>query len=119
MLSLMARESFRHTFMAREPVGGRNELIKLTSTCLGSHRNKEKGRKTGFTPESGEGPKGHFHRVPTSNMLGTPRSVENVRSTREPVIGSWLSRDCQYAGNTIKEGQTGDRSKAGRKDRGL
>ena len=51
MLSLMAKESFLHTFMAREPAGGRNKLIMLTHTYVG---HKVKGRKTmGLTPESG------------------------------------------------------------------
>lgn len=58
LLSLMAKESFRHTFMAREPAGGGNELITLTFTCPGSHRNNcgsqgERQEDSGFTPESG------------------------------------------------------------------
>lgn len=32
LLSLMAKESFLHTFMAREPAGGRKELLTLTQT---------------------------------------------------------------------------------------
>lgn len=33
LLSLMAKESFLHTFMAREPAGGRNKLIMLAHVC--------------------------------------------------------------------------------------
>lgn len=39
LLSLMAKESFLHTFMAREPAEGRNKFqLMLTQTCPASHR---------------------------------------------------------------------------------
>lgn len=80
LLSLMAKESFLHTFIAREPAGGRSDLITLTHRCPGSHRTncgpQDKGRKTtGLIHESVYGPKRHFDRVPTLDMFYLPSSV--------------------------------------------
>lgn len=87
LLSLMAKESFLHTFMAREAAGGRKDSLMLMQSCLCSSARlcyKVKGRKadtTGLIAGSG---KASFKalRVSGSNGFYKPRTILCMRSTR-------------------------------------
>ena len=104
LLSLMAKESFLHTFMAREPAGGERGVNKVTAN-LGPRLLQGQlwttGRKTGRrcnspTPESGQDLSQrrkmtvcHFHSFCHQHVLSASQCAGHMRSTR--ATWDWIS----------------------------
>lgn len=122
LLSLMAKESFLQTFMAREPVGGEISQLTEASIYLDAHEAKQGGLRSKRQEDRGKTLKSEFL-VLLSLTLVTSHGVGHIGREGQPVTGS-LPSEIPSMWQHHKEGQDllavrCQREKRSREDRGL